>query len=67
MIQSMFDSRIEPPRRGVVSEPERGFAGWVHEGGGAMEQHETECLGRLSTRNVVCLRDRRRRSAPVSI
>ena len=46
----MFDSRIESLRRGIVSEPERGLSTRVHESGGAMEQYEAKCLGRLEQR-----------------
>ena len=46
----MFDSRIEAPGRGIVSEPECGLPAWVYQGGGAMEQHEAECLNRLEHR-----------------
>jgi hypothetical protein len=33
----MFDSRVEPSRRGIVGEPECQFPGRLYESGGAME------------------------------
>ena len=46
----MFDSRVEPSSRSIVSEAQcRGPAG-VHESGGTMEEHESERLNCLEHR-----------------